>query len=83
MFNKKILNKASPLSKILPISNSAEETQFRTHLFNTIDKSKFGYISMQNVVDVLSKDKNYEVLLRDLSVWENAYRVIKMLQMNS
>lgn len=48
-----------------------------------MDKSKFGHVKMQDIVDFWQKSKEHEFLVQDVKVLEMAYRVIKMLQLNS
>lgn len=67
------------MNDLLPISLSPEHVLFRNQIFNSIDKCKLGYITMQGFVDILAKQSEYDFLFKDIRVLENAYRVIKMI----
>lgn len=49
-----------------------------------MDKSKFGVVKLENVIEIFSKSgKDYNLVLNDPSIMEKAYESVKLCQLNS
>ena len=77
------MERKNPYQSTLPIDLSGPETLYRQNLFNAIDRTKTSLIRMQDFLDHCCKTKELFYLTEDLPLLENAYLVLKMLQLNN